>query len=150
MHVFLISIFGLHRFLWRILLLSLTIFADICRFVLNLSPKHSLLLHYECFQKNELKHVYTANWTKYAMNACKIYKKRFCTPFSGIPVKVMNLRNDGKSAKIPGDFAQNLFFSLVRQNFSSHLRRCLMKQTNLPHPNKTQKLDKCDNPNNCK
>ena len=45
------------------------------------------------------------------MNACKIYKKRFCTPFSGIPVKVMNLRNDGKSAKIPGDFAQNLFFT---------------------------------------
>ena len=39
-------------------------------------------------------------------------------------------------------FCAKSFFSLVRQNFSSHLRRCLMKQTNLPHPNKTQKLDK--------
>ena len=86
------TIFGLHRFLWRILLLSLTIFADIRRFVHNPSPKHSLLLRYECFQKNELKHVYTANWTKYAINACKIYKNSFCTPFSGIPLKVTNMR----------------------------------------------------------
>ena len=140
MHVYFISIFGLHRFLWRILLLSLTIFADICRFVLNMSPKHSLLLHYECFQKNELKHVYTANWTKYAMNACKIYKKRFCIPFSGIPVKIMNLRNEGKVPKFLA-ILRKIFFSLVRQKFSSHLRRCLMKQTNLPHLIKTQKLD---------
>ena len=70
----------------------ITITNDLRRFVLDPSPKHSLLLRYECFQKNELKHVYTGSWAKYAMNACKNTRIASELLFSGIPVKVTNMR----------------------------------------------------------
>ena len=62
--------------------------------------------------------------------------------YSGIPTKVSTLRTIGKSGQNSRDFCQKSFFSLVRKIFPHTWGDVCSKQTNLPHPKKTQKLDK--------
>ena len=112
---------------------------DFCRFTRKLALIVHYNLHCLSFPQNVQKMEYSVKFAWHALVISEFKQGLITFNILEFQQKSRFWEQQEKTAKIPWNFAQNLFFT-SETNFSSHLRRCMLETNEFATPEKNPEV----------